>query len=502
MKTHILLFFLAICVYGQSQTEVIYTLQNDDLIGWDGAQIPIGLNNKTQHFQLSTNSGNELIVFSTDNTNKVQWAKKLPIKTEKPIMTSDGVDFIYIASRSNDINLVKMTTTGKVVWSKKVNWPRTDVMKSFEFHNGRLVMGGITNSLGNFSDNPFALTLDTSGQVIWSTTLDRSSGDVNGNVTVYKNEYYFSGNTTTNSFGKDDIFMAKLGTNGGLVWYKHFGTSMGEGLHSICELDGNIYAGGVSTLANGNKRTVILKVDTSGSLLNSYTYDDANGQENVNSIAAFNGRLLVNGRTGPNKDLLLTMVLDKNLNLLKSASLPGKYVPNHSSFDQSNGMYQLVSNTTHHSPKAATYLLRLDTQKLSCNESKIVLKREQFPSKDVSESVSTISTKPTLTNTNISTTDVKILKKDICIPTGSNRPIDDGVELSVYPNPANQVVNIQAGNTIRQITLVGINGKAVYRAEPEENQHKIDVIGLPSGIYLADIRTSSGHEVRKVLVQH
>lgn len=502
MKTHFLLFFLAICVYGHSQTEVVYTLQDDDLIGWDVARIDQGTGGQHLNFHLSTNGTGEIVVFCTNENDAVQWAKNMAIISgAKPRIVADGKKYIYVASRSDDVVLAKMTYLGKLIWLKKLDWGNSDEMRSMEFTNNRLMVAGVSSSLGNSTRNPFILNLDTSGNVTWSTTFNRSGIDGNCTGITIGKSHYLCGNTTTNAYGKDDVFLAKVDGVGSIIWYKHFGTTLGEGLHSICEKDGILYAGGVHTSASGNKMALVAQADTSGNLLNTYTYD-GNGTENVNSMQSLAHHILATGKIGSGGKQQMIFLLNSGLKVTKASSFSGDHKPVKSAAVNLKGGYQLATNTSQHSTKPGTYQLRLDTQKLSCNESKVTLTRAKYSPSVKSTSVSRIATKPTVTSLKLNVKDVSVVKKNVCLPTGQN-PVSEGVSnpISIYPNPSDHVLIIE-GKSLFQVTLITLNGKEIYHQKTDLNQHKIDVTGLPSGIYLAHIKTNSGDEVRKVLVRH
>jgi len=64
---------------------------------------------------------------------------------------------------------------------------------------------------------------------------------------------------------------------------------------------------------------------------------------------------------------------------------------------------------------------------------------------------------------------------------------------SVYPNPTRSTVYVN-GFDIDEIELVSINGKSMFVT----NQQKLDLNGLPKGIYFAKIMTKSGIVMKKI----
>ena len=78
----------------------------------------------------------------------------------------------------------------------------------------------------------------------------------------------------------------------------------------------------------------------------------------------------------------------------------------------------------------------------------------------------------------------------------------------IYPNPASDIVNIEflfSGNMKTVIELLNVTGKVIYRKEyintRENNIEKIDVSGLPAGMYFVKVRQVDGVFVGKVFVK-
>jgi len=72
------------------------------------------------------------------------------------------------------------------------------------------------------------------------------------------------------------------------------------------------------------------------------------------------------------------------------------------------------------------------------------------------------------------------------------------VEAMVYPNPAVNVLNIEANEEVESITIVALDGRVVLEAE---NTTTIDVSSLRTGSYIYRVRTSSGAVVSDSFVK-
>ncbi len=54
----------------------------------------------------------------------------------------------------------------------------------------------------------------------------------------------------------------------------------------------------------------------------------------------------------------------------------------------------------------------------------------------------------------------------------------------MYPNPANDVLNINAQSTINNVSVYNLLGQEVLSTSPNEMQLSIDVNSLNAGIYI------------------
>ena len=68
--------------------------------------------------------------------------------------------------------------------------------------------------------------------------------------------------------------------------------------------------------------------------------------------------------------------------------------------------------------------------------------------------------------------------------------------ISLYPNPTNDILNIKLSN-IKSIEIIDLNGRIVM--SKKSNLKDIDVSLLESGIYLANIETPNGNFIEKFI---
>jgi hypothetical protein len=66
------------------------------------------------------------------------------------------------------------------------------------------------------------------------------------------------------------------------------------------------------------------------------------------------------------------------------------------------------------------------------------------------------------------------------------------VSYSMFPNPANTYVNLQAGSTINQLVVMDMLGKVLINETINMNNVRISTIDLEAGLYLLRIHTEQG----------
>lgn len=83
--------------------------------------------------------------------------------------------------------------------------------------------------------------------------------------------------------------------------------------------------------------------------------------------------------------------------------------------------------------------------------------------------------------------------------TAINEPITD--KLSIFPNPAKDVLMIKSTEVIENITFINILGSVILENEAMDYSYKIDLSGFDTGIYFLTIQTGKETITRKIQVQ-
>jgi hypothetical protein len=78
----------------------------------------------------------------------------------------------------------------------------------------------------------------------------------------------------------------------------------------------------------------------------------------------------------------------------------------------------------------------------------------------------------------------------------------EGTSINVYPNPASEVLNIDATNDVQHLTLINPVGQVVYDAAMEANKTSIDLSEFPGGVYMVQLKKADGTvlSTKKVII--
>ncbi len=206
------------------------------------------------------------------------------------ILTSSGYYDIFVA---------KLDSNGNWLWAKKAGGIDMDYGYGIavDANGNSYVTGcfwdsatfGTTTFTSSGGYDIFVAKLDSSGNWLWVKQAGGTSGDDGHNITVddngnsYVTGYYYSGiatfgTTTLTSSGYEDIFVAKLDSNGNWLWAKQAGgTGHDYGLSITVDANGNSYVTGyfdgsatfgtTTLISSGEDDIFVAKIDPNGNWL-------------------------------------------------------------------------------------------------------------------------------------------------------------------------------------------------------------------------------------------
>lgn len=172
---------------------------------------------------------------------------------------------------------------------------------------------GVFNLISNGNSDVFVVKLDSSGSLVWAKNFGGTGGDNGNSIIIDSNEnVFFTGSflgtadfdpgiNTYNliTSGNTDVFVSKLDFLGNLVWAKSLGGTGHDGGYSIAlDKNGNIYTSGFfeviadfdpntgsfNLTSNGSSDVFVVKQDSIGNLVWAKNFGGT-GADWANSIA-------------------------------------------------------------------------------------------------------------------------------------------------------------------------------------------------------------------------
>lgn len=291
---------------------------------------------------LTNNGSTDLFLVKLNSAGTVQWAKSAGSTSndEANAVCTDASGNIFITGTfsstilqlgstaltkagASDMFTAKYDASGNVLWAKGAGGPNYDMANSIAadnsgnvvvagaFYSATMAFGSLSLNCGGYSDG-FVVKYTASGTEVWVTGMGGSSYDGVSALSVDdENNIFVTGsfnsaflnfgtpgfsltNTTTPYY---DLFIAKYGTGGNVIWTKREGGSDSDYSNSIkTDSKGHFYLtgnfssstlpmGSFSLTNTGGSDLFVAKYDTTGSVTwvkgatgtsNEYTYAVSN----------------------------------------------------------------------------------------------------------------------------------------------------------------------------------------------------------------------------------
>lgn len=199
-----------------------------------------------------------------------------------------GNDTLVNSGNNIDVFVAKFDSSGNPLWARSAKDaasysicadPQGNVIMAGWFNGTTIIFGNDTLTNSSNASEIFLVKYDPSGNVLWAksaggTNEEKCSGvstDASGNIFItgfFKSvAIAFGADTLTNAHYTgyvDDIFIAKYGATGSVIWAKSIGGSGGdEGWSVDTDVNGNSWLTGYTN----NTDIIIAAYNTSGNLV-------------------------------------------------------------------------------------------------------------------------------------------------------------------------------------------------------------------------------------------
>jgi len=478
-----------------------------------------------------------------NNNGVLQWVKKALAGTAgKDIMsmTSDNAANVYIAGYFSetveiagtgitsvgykDAFLAKFNTSGALQWVKTGGGTFDDEFNDLVCDDaGNIYVTGsftetasfsgqeLTSQSANFSTEGLLLSYNTDGNLTYAKSFGGISSEVGHGLTIYNNQLYLSGQFRSQNFvfqddtihwggsgGNYDYFLAATNLNGQLQWLKGF-TSGSNGFlfHKLSKLAAN----STGLYFTGQFSNFI-----------EFESDTLNGQTNaMNAFLAkfdFNGNALwAHAITGRAFVTTSSIVASSNHvyfsgNYLDTLKFLGQNyigrigvhtISENNAFIisiNSDGTLEWIKNVLPYQDGPLVGVVLINDLAVSNNS--------LYVSASFSNTLSLGSLSPS-TNGVTGNVDALIAKIDVLASIDEKW---DELSVTVYPNPASELINIQTGVRDKySVNVFNLNGQSVVKEVfYAVSNFSVDVSALNHGIYFLEVRSEKSISVSKLII--
>ncbi|MBK6839719.1 MAG: T9SS type A sorting domain-containing protein [Bacteroidetes bacterium] len=404
---------------------------------------------------------NEIVLLKSDSSGTLLWSKKFEgAGNDIPYTVKETLDSGYVicgytesfGHGNRDLLVIKVNSIGDTVWTKVYGGSMNEVGRSIEqtVDSGFIITGyGFGNSNGFY-----VLKLDPFGNILWSKTyLGNGNYDARKCLTTLDGGYIIAGTTSVTSI--NNIFLIKTDSFGDTLWSKTYGGAdyyWGESISQTTD-SGFVVTGEMLDSLGTTYAFYLMKVDLQGNVRWNNTFNIVGGGvSNDVKCTTDEGFIICGGAH------ILDTISDK-IYFIKtdSTGLTGCH-ENFRAIESGNNQLSVGvilwnnSNANFFISNPAFTTYSGGTQETICSFSTII----------------------------------------------ENKPLG---EFAIFPNPAHDIVTIQAISFANFYTVEIINsiGEVILERNIELT-YSMDFSNFPKGIYFIRFTSNTRTETRKIIL--
>lgn len=412
----------------------------------------------------------------------------------------------------------KMSLDGDMQWLRLYGSSYTDVLKGIEVYDGKIFCTGYSSSTDNLvtadawqtemagDRDGILMVLSATGDVEYCTYIGGDGGEELKNIKIDQEGNIYLGGFTSSSnlptaenvsypmpLGGYDACLVKLDSNYQFLWGTYFGGSLSDTFYDmILSSAGTIWMVGDAESTDlpmgdsqltpnnaqfNNLAGYVAEFSPDGQLI--WCSDIRNTLQTLtSSIVGYNGRIAVAGFTWGN-----FLPTSSNAYLSSNAGHQDAYI-------------MLISSE--HNLDYCTYYGGdvLDSpNKLAAHGSKLII----AGSTSSTYGLATIDGYDQIGGSQLTPAKLFMAIFDFDITSGITQI--DNSDLLIYPNPTSSVLNISNNQSFSHLILYDAQGKIVLLDNSVQTTRTMDISNLPAGLYQLQVRTHTGIESRKVLIE-
>ncbi|MFA6524268.1 MAG: T9SS type A sorting domain-containing protein [Candidatus Paceibacterota bacterium] len=248
---------------GGSGNEEAYFIQKT----FDGGYIFSGFSSSNDGEIVGNHGGYDYLIVKLNYAGNIQWQKSLGGSGDdvayciKQTTDSGYVVAGYSQSNNGDVTgnigscdywIVKLNSTGSIVWEKNFGGINTEFALSIEQTSDEgFIISGMSNSndgdvIGNHGGTDcLLLKLNSGGDIQWEKSLGGTGADYLYNIRKTLDKGYiavgYSNSDSCNGNSNGDLWIVKMDSLGNILWQKCFGGSDVDIGYCIEQIDSNSY---------------------------------------------------------------------------------------------------------------------------------------------------------------------------------------------------------------------------------------------------------------------
>jgi hypothetical protein len=494
--------------YGASSGEFAYCIQQTN----DGGFIVAG-----QTASFNPNLYYDVYLIKLNNIGNISWTKTISAGTytivTRYVEQNSDSGFIVCGKADNSGLLVRTDAAGNILWSKTING--FTFINTNEVHQtsdgGFIVIGAASPLTG--PDNVLLLKMDASGNIIWQKIFSSTANNYEDAYSVRQTNdggYIITG-SSINPNVSSAMLLVKMDATGSVLWTKSYdapGTyNIGWSVRQTAD-SGYIIGGQTVTTPGFNYDAYMIKTDSAGDTLWTRAFGGANPDYARTVQQTSDGGYMLAGYTqtfgagGADGYLLKT---DSVGNLSWSKAYGGTTVEiTYFGMQTNDGGYIAAGSTTSFgSGSADVYLIKTDASGNSgCNEV---------------NAGTVVSVPPCITGTATFTFLPGVTANSVTLSSGSggtmtipcfataiNEMVTDESAIAIYPNPSAADFTIASADFIQsgEVEIFTMQGKKIYGNKIiDAAEINVPVKNIIPGIYFLKLSNGEKTFTQKIIIQ-
>src|ERR1035437_4546205 len=401
--------------------------------------------------------------------------------------TNDGGYIIIGGTESfgfvgSKVYLIKTNSTGDTLWTRTYGGSGNDWGYSGQqTTDGGYIISGYTYSFGAGGSDAYLIKTNSSGDTTWTKTYGGTGGDWGDRVKqTADGGYIIAGYTTGFGVGSEDVYLIKTNSTGDTLWTKTYGGTTGDDAGYDIQLTsdgGYIIAGVTTSFGAGGNDIYLIKINSLGDTLWTKTYGGT-VDDYANSVQqTSDGGYIVAGSTYSFGTGSYDIYLIKTNSLgdtLWTKTYGGTGYDWADHVQQTADKGYIISGVTGSfgDTLGVLYLIKTDSMGNSGCQQGNTTTIVGSPHTQVTNPATLISSGAIIANPGGIINRGGVITT-ICTDAGINE-ITTKDAVSVYPNPANSIINFNQSTNLtnQQLIITNILGEEIYHHKINNTDRK------------------------------